>query len=243
MVAVPAGRFVMGSPADEPGRGQGEDQVEVTIAKPFAVGRFAITYTEWEACLDARGCAGHKALSAIDAGWEWEQRGKRPVIGVSWHAAKAYVEWLSKTARKSYRLLSEAEREYVTRAGTVTPYWWGTAISTGQANYDGSYAHVDGTEPITLNQTVPVDTFAPNPWGLYHVHGNIWEWTEDCGNDSNVGNPGNGAARTMGDCTYRIVRGGASNSTHPALRSAYRGWSGVDERSPHVGFRIARALD
>jgi Sulfatase-modifying factor enzyme 1 len=118
MVVVPSGSFVMGSPVDEPGWGRGEDQVDVTMAKPFAVGRFAVTYAEWEACLDVGGCAGHRALRALDAGWEWEQRGKRPVIGVRWHAAKAYVEWLSKTTGKTYRLLSEAEREYVTRAGT-----------------------------------------------------------------------------------------------------------------------------
>ena len=244
MVVVPAGSFVMGSPADERGRDRGEDQVDVTIAKPFAVVRFAVTYAEWEACLDAGGCAGHRALRALDADWEWERRHKRPVIGVTWHAAKAYVEWLSKTTGKSYRLLSEAEREYVTRAGTATPYWWGTSISTGQANYDGSAAYVDGTEPITLNQTVPVDTFAPNPWGLYHVHGNIWEWTEDCGNDSNIGNPGDGTPRTTGDCTLRIIRGGAWNTDNPhALRSASRVLSRADDRTPSVGFRVARALD
>lgn len=242
MVTVPAGSFVMGSPADERGRDTGEDQVKVTIAKPFAVGRYAVTYAEWEACLDAGGCAGHRALRAVDAGWEWEQRGKRPVIGATWHGAKAYVEWLSKTTGKTYRLLSEAEREYVTRAGTATPYWWGTSISTGEANYNGSGEHVDGSEPITLNQTVPVDTFAPNPWGLYHVHGNIWEWTEDCGNDSNIGNPGDGTARTTGDCTLRMIRGGAWNAANPqALRSASRGQSYADDRSPSVGFRVARA--
>jgi formylglycine-generating enzyme required for sulfatase activity len=103
---------------------------------------------------------------------------------------------------------------------------------------------VDGTEPITLNQTVPVDTFAPNPWGLYHVHGNIWEWTEDCGNDSNIGNPGDGTPRTTGDCTLRIIRGGAWNTDNPhALRSASRVLSRADDRTPSVGFRVARALD
>jgi formylglycine-generating enzyme required for sulfatase activity len=252
MVMVPAGRFVMGSPADEPGREAGEDQVDVTIAKPFAVGRFAVTYAEWEACLDARGCAGHRALQVLDAGWEWEQRGKRPVVGVTWHAAKAYVAWLSKTTGKSYRLLSEAEREYVTRAGTATPYWWGTSISTAEANYDGSSAYVDGTEPVTLDQTVPVDTFAPNPWGLYHVHGNISEWTEDCANDSNIGNLGDGRARTTGDCKHRIIRGGSYAAPPQTLRSAFRAWrpteersrwSGADDREPSLGFRVARALD
>jgi formylglycine-generating enzyme required for sulfatase activity len=249
MVEVPAGSFVMGSPADEAGRepgedqGRGEHQVDVTIAKPFAVGRFAVTYAEWEACLYAGGCAGHKALRVLDAGWEWERRHKQPVVGVSWHAAKAYVAWLSKATGKPYRLLSEAEREYVARAGTVTPYWWGTSISTGQANYDGSRSYGDGTEPIWLIQTVPVDTFAPNPWGLYHVHGNVWEWTEDCVNDSNIGNPGDGRPRTTGDCTHRVVRGGAYATQPQALRAATRVGRRADDRSEIVGFRVARALD
>jgi len=248
MVVVPAGRFVMGSPTDEHGRAAGEDQVSVTIAKPFAVGRFAVTYAEWEACSNARrfpwtsSCAGHRAHRAVDAAWEWEQRYKRPVVGVTWHAAKAYVAWLSKTTGKTYRLLSEAEREYVTRASTTTPYWWGTSISTGEANYDGSDEHVDGTEPITLNDTAPVDTFAPNPWGLYHVHGNIWEWTEDCANGRNVGNPGDGTARTTGDCRYRIIRGGGHTNPQ-ALRSAFRNRLPANERESDVGFRVARALD
>ena len=249
MVIVPAGSFVMGAPADESGRAPGEDQVGVTIAKPFAVGRFAVTYAEWEACVNARrfpwtgGCSGHRALQVLDAGWEWEQRYKRPVVGTNWRAANAYVAWLSKTTGKSYRLLSEAEREYVTRAGTATPYWWGTSISTAEANYDGTSAYVDGTELVTLNQTVPVDTFAPNPWGLYHVHGNIWEWTEDCANDANIGNPGDGTARTKGDCTQRVIRGGAYATRPQTLRSAFRAWSRVDERDADIGFRVARTLD
>jgi formylglycine-generating enzyme required for sulfatase activity len=243
MVVVPAGSFVMGSPADEPGRDQGENQVDVTIAKPFAVGRLAVTYADWEACLAAGGCAGHRPLQVLDAGWEWEQRGKRPVVGATWHAAKAYVAWLSKTTGKSYRLLSEAEREYATRAGTATPYWWGAAISTAEANYDGTRAYVDGTEPVTLNQTVPVDTFAPNPWGLYHVHGNVWEWTEDCANDSNIGNPGDGTARTTGDCKQRVIRGGAYGERPPDVRSASRRGLRADVRDADIGFRVARTLD
>lgn len=238
----------MGSSADEPGRESGEDQVRVTIARPFAVGRFAVTHVEWEACLDGGGCPGHRPPDYH--GWG---RGKRPVI-VNWHAARAYVDWLSKTAGKHYRLPSEAEREYVTRAGTTTPYWWGSSISSDQANYDGRYAHAGGVDGVWINQTVPVDSFAPNPWGLYGVHGNIWEWTEDCQNDSNVGNPGDGTARTIGDCTYRIIRGGSWYSNAPSLRAAARGRFLAGEPDPAhraglysagnaVGFRVVRDLD
>jgi formylglycine-generating enzyme required for sulfatase activity len=234
MVTVPAGSFMMGSPGKN-----GWGEVPVTIARAFAVGRFAVTYTEWEACRDGGGCTGHRAIAP--EGWG---RDKRPVIGVSWDAAKAYVAWLSQKTGKSYRLPSEAEREYVTRAGTTTPYWWGSSISGTQANYDNRVEHSGGVDGFWLQKTVPVDTFAPNPWGLYNVHGNIWEWTEDCANDSNVGNPGDGTARTTGDCSRRIRRGGSWQSSDPAaLESASRAVEYADERVAGTGFRVVRDLD
>ena len=112
----------------------------MSFAKPFAVGRFAITFEEWDACVADGGCNGHRPS---DEGWG---RGRRPVINVSWDDAKAYVAWLSRKTGKSYRLLTEAEREYVARAGTTTPFWWGSSISTGQANYDGKDAYAGGSK-------------------------------------------------------------------------------------------------
>jgi formylglycine-generating enzyme required for sulfatase activity len=106
------------------------------------------------------------------------------VICVNWEDAKAYVNWLSKKAGKSYRLLSEAEWEYATRAGTTTPFWWGSSISTSQANYNGNYTYGSGSIGENHQKTLPVDTFPPNPWGLYQVHGNVWEWVEDCYHES-----------------------------------------------------------
>ena len=94
------------------------------------------------------------------------------------------MAWLSRKTGKTYRLLSEAEREYVARAGTTTPFWWGSTISTSQANYDGNYTYGGGPKGEYRQKTVPVDSFQPNPWGLYQVHGNVWEWVEDCWNDS-----------------------------------------------------------
>ena len=132
MVVVPAGSFTMGSPASEPERSGDETQVRVTIARPFAVGKFAVTFDEWDACVADGGCNGYRPG---DQGWG---RGKRPVINVNWDDAKAYATWLSRKTGKTYRLLSEAEREYVTRAGTTTPFWWGSSITPKQANYDGS---------------------------------------------------------------------------------------------------------
>ena len=181
---VPAGSFVMGSPDSEEGRIEEEGpQHRVTFGKSFGVGKFAVTFEEWDACVADGGCNGYKPS---DEGWG---RGRRPVINVSWEEANAYVVWLSRKTGKTYRLLSEAEREYVTRAGTTTPFWWGASISTQQANYNGNYTYGTEAKGVSRRQTVPVDSFQPNPWGLYQVHGNVWEWTEDCWHDDYSGAP------------------------------------------------------
>jgi formylglycine-generating enzyme required for sulfatase activity len=151
MVVVPAGSFTMGSPADEPDPASGrESQVYVTIAKPFAVGRHAVTLGEFAAFVTATdhktdgGCFVQTFSGWNQEGyksWRWAgfwQTDRHPVVCVNWHDAKAYVAWLSATTGKSYRLLSEAEREYVARASTSTPFWWGSAITPAQANYDGT---------------------------------------------------------------------------------------------------------
>jgi formylglycine-generating enzyme required for sulfatase activity len=228
MIVVPAGTFTMGSPTSEVGRDDDEGpQRSVTIGKPFAVGRFAITFDEWDACVAEGGCNGHKPS---DQGWG---RGRRPVINVSWYDAKAYVAWLSRATGKGYRLLSEAEREYVTRAGTTTPFWWGTSISTSQANYhDGEYRQ----------KTVPVDTFQPNAWGLLQVHGNVAEWVEDCYHDSYTGAPFDGSAWGSGGCNSRVTRGGSWRNWPIFLHAAQRGRDAPHLRSSLVGFRIGRTL-
>jgi formylglycine-generating enzyme required for sulfatase activity/uncharacterized caspase-like protein len=236
MVVVPAGTFTMGSPENEPERSKDEVQVQVSITAPFAVGKYAVTFDEWDACVADGGCGSYKPG---DEGWG---RGKHPVINVTWNAAKAYAAWLSRKTGKTYRLLAEAEREYVTRAGTTTPFWWGSSISSKQANYDGSFTYGDGSMGEYRQQTVSVGSFDPNPWGLYQVHGNVWEWTEDCWNDSNVGNPGDGRPRTTGNCGPRVVRGGSWSSLPQTLRSAYRGRGSTDYRISDYGFRVARTL-
>ena len=136
MIAVPAGKFVMGASPNEPGSEDSErPQHTVTITSSFAVGRFAVTFAEWDACVADGGC---RRYTPPDKGWG---RGRMPVINIRWDDARAYVKWLSSRTGKTYRLLSEAEREYVTRAGTTTPFWWGSSISTDQANYDGSFSY------------------------------------------------------------------------------------------------------
>jgi formylglycine-generating enzyme required for sulfatase activity len=169
-------------------------------------------------------------------------RGNRPVTDVNWDDARAYAAWLSRKTGKTYRLLSEAEREYVTRAGTMTAFWWGSSIIPNQANYDGNYTYAGGPQGEYLGRSVPVDNFEANPWGLFSVHGNVWEWTEDCWNDSNQGNPGSGDARTTGDCGRRVVRGGSWYSTPQDLRAAFRSRYTSGARYCNIGFRLARAL-
>jgi formylglycine-generating enzyme required for sulfatase activity len=237
MVVAPAGTFTMGAPANEEPRFRHEGpQHGVTIAQQFAVGRFAVTFDEWDACVADRGC--NRYLPS-DERWG---RGRRPVVNVTWDNVKAYLAWLSRKTGKTYRLLSEAEREYVTRAGTATPFWWGTSISTDQANYDGDTTYGGGPKGETRFQTVPVDSFSANPWGLYQVHGNVHELVEDCYHDSYVGAPSNGSAWTSGDCSRRVLRGGFWRSDAFEVRAASRNHNIAGVRGGGVGFRVARAL-
>jgi formylglycine-generating enzyme required for sulfatase activity len=236
MVVAPAGTFTMGSPSSEPGRDKWEEQVRVTITRPFAVGRFAVTFDQWDACVADGGCN----YKPDDRGWG---RGTRPVMNVSLNDAQAYAAWLSRKTGKIYRLLSEAEREYVTRAGTTTPFWWGSSITTKQANYDGEHTYGGRAKGEFRQRTVSVDSFEANPWGLLNVHGNVWEWTEDCWNESNQGNPGDGSARSTGDCSRRVVRGGSWGSNPQELRSASRDPYTAGARITTFGFRLARTLN
>ena len=237
MVVVPAGRFTMGSPASEPERTADESrQHMVTFARQFAVGKFAVTFDEWDACVAGGGCAGYRPK---DEGWG---RGRRPVINVSWEDAQTYIAWLSAKTGKSYRLLSEAEREYVTRAGTNTPFWWGHSISTRQANYDGNYGYGGGSKEEYRKETVPVDFFQANPWGLYQMHGNVWEWAADCWHYNYNDAPSDGSAWTAGECKYRVLRGGSWNLNPGFLRAASRGFDTADDRTNVIGFRLARTL-
>ena len=230
MVAVPVGTFTMGSPDNESGRFTSEGpQHKVEIAYNFAVGRFAVTFDEWDLCVADADCS-----YAADDGWG---RGRRPVINVSWEDAKKFTAWLSRKTGKNYRLLSEAEREYVTRAGTTTPFWTGESISTQQANFNGTNS---GGE--FRRQTIPVDTFRPNQFGLYQISGNVWEWTEDCWHGSYEGAPSNGSPWISDNC-FRVLRGGSWFDLPGNLRSASRGWAGSTAKGFRAGFRVARTFN
>jgi hypothetical protein len=171
MVAIPPGKFLMGSPATEAGRFDHEGpQREVTIAKAFAVGKFEVTFDDWEACVAGGGCQTN--TSPGDRGWG---KGARPVINVSWNDAQDFVRWLSAKTGQTYRLFSEAEWEYAARAGTTTPFSFGATISTAQANYDGNHTYGGGVKGEYREKTAPVGSFPANAFGLHDMHGNVWE--------------------------------------------------------------------
>lgn len=178
MVVIPAGSFMMGSPGSEAQRDSHEGpQHRVAIERPFAAGKYEVTFDEWDACVRENGCS----YNPHDSGWG---RGRRPVIYVSWNDAKAYAEWLSRKTGGNYRLLTEAEWEYVARAGTTTVFSFGNAIAPQQANYYNKVADAGSPVAASRGQTVPVGSYPANAFGLHDVHGNAWEWTEDCWNGS-----------------------------------------------------------
>ena len=232
MIVVPAGSFMMGSPETEKGRSENEGpQHKVTIAKPFAVGKFALTFAEWDACVAHGDCDPRVS----DSGWGRDQR---PVINVNWLDAQSYVAWLSRITGKEYRLLSEAEYEYAARAGTLTAYPWGNEIGKNNANCGGCDSQWD------RRKTTWVGSFAANGFGLYDMVGNVSVWVEDCYHHSYNEAPADGAAWT-GDaeaCDTRVARGGSwDNGAHP-LRSASRNrWSTI-YRSGVLGVRLGRTL-
>jgi formylglycine-generating enzyme required for sulfatase activity len=225
MVEIPAGSFRMG---DLSGCGYRDELPvhNVIIARPFALGRYPVTFDEY----DCFARTTERDLPS-DQGWG---RGRRPVINVSWDDAVAYCQWLSAQTGKTYRLPSEAEWEYACRAGTTTEYSWGDSIGSNNANCLNSGSQWSG------KQTAPVGCFAPNPWGLYDMHGNVWEWCADLWDNSYIGAPGDGSAWTAGDdYGWHMLRGGSWNSIVRCVRAAKRGYDTTPARNCAMGFRVA----
>lgn len=224
MVVVPAGGFDMGSndtAYEKPIH-------KVTVPRPFAIGRHEVTFGEWDLCVAAGACT-HRP---DDRGWG---RGSRPVMDVSWDDAQAFVTWLSQKTTKRYRLPSEAEWEYVARAGTVLSFWWGRDVGTKNANCEDC-----ATTPT--RQSLPTGSFRPNGFGLYDTAGNVAEWVQDCWNDTYRSAPTNGSAWTTGQCQQRVLRGGSFSSRASMVRSSSRFRYDRDVRYYANGFRVARDL-
>jgi formylglycine-generating enzyme required for sulfatase activity len=242
MVVVPRGSAILGSPVGEPARQSNEQTPhEVLIAKPFAVGRFTVTFDEWDACVADGGC-NHYSPDDDDFG-----RGRRPVIFVSWDDAQAYVAWLKKKTGQPYRLLSEAEWEYAARGCPTAscpnaPFWFGS-IRPEFANYDSRYAYDGSPTAERQRQTTPVDAGKPNSFGLYNMLGNVQQWVEDCWNPSPKSTPSDPAPVLTGDCADRVIRGGSWADKPGNLRAAARSWDTAnDQESPNIGIRVARTL-
>jgi formylglycine-generating enzyme required for sulfatase activity len=238
MVLIPAGRFRMGSPVEEPQRDNNEGpQHEVTFARPFAIGRYAVTFAEYDAYCAATGCT--------KPSYNWWGRDQRPVINVSWKDATTYADRLGEQTGQDCRLPTEAEWEYACRAGTTTRFWWGNTITPKQANYDSNYSYNDGPKGESRKQTIPVDQLAPNRWGLYQMHGNVREWTQDYWHDDYTDAPDDSSgwcASGGGNAAQRVVRGGGWSASPKWLRSAERLGMNLDVAAPFLGFRLARSL-
>jgi formylglycine-generating enzyme required for sulfatase activity len=278
MVVVPAGSFMMGSPDDEPGQFVAEGPLRRVSVRQFAVGKFDVTRSQWTAFVSATnretrgGCfwTGRSGSKPDPAGsWRdvgFPQDDNHPVVCVTWADAQAYVGWLSQRTGRRYRLLTESEWEYAARAGTTTPYPWGSTATHEYANYGADTC----CSPLASGrdkweQTSPVGAFPPNTFGLYDMHGNVLQWVQDCLSPSYAGLPTDGSAyETVVDlkmtgrlsrmtgtssCSYRMVRGADWNDPPAMIRSAFRnfgpgpGATLQDYRSAGVGFRVARTLE
>ena len=228
MVVVPGGSFWMGSPDGSGGdqddvaeAGRSEDEGprhKVSIERRFALGRFAVTFEDWQKAqvhTDWKRLSGIAAREPNDEGWG---HGRRPVIGVSWEDARAYCRWLSGITGREYRLPSEAEWEHSCRAGTETPWSTGDTISEAEARF-------------AADSTVEVGTFPGNDWGLHDMHGNVWEWCADAWHKDYSDAPKDGAERKGGDLSFRVLRGGSWSGSPQFLRSAIR------NRDPTRDFR------
>jgi formylglycine-generating enzyme required for sulfatase activity len=261
MVGVPAGQFVMGSPRGEPGRFDSEGPQHVVSVTAFALGKYNVTSQQFLTFLKDTGYQPAPCDPVLDLGWRTLRKGlayapayqeppKWPAVCLDWRDAEAYIAWLNARVRQArpnleatngpYRLPSEAEWEYAARGGTRTARWWGDAIGRNKANCNGCGS------PWDDRLLAEVDSFAPNPFGLYGMLGNAWQWTLDCWHPNYEGAPRDGSAWTEKNCTKHVIRGGSWDNVPVFVRSASRSAStpngGKYDYSSLTGFRVARDL-
>lgn len=250
MVVIPSGSFRMGDIS-----GSGDDNQKpvhrVTINKPFAMGETEVMRGDFALFVNSTGyrteaekgdgCYIYNGEWVLEKNKNWrnpgfDQNNKHPVTCVSWNDAKAYIKWLKNETGKPYRLPSEAEWEYGARAGSNSKYTWGSEVGNGNANCNGCGSRWDNSK------TAPVSSFKANGFGLFDMHGNVWEWNEDCWNTSYSGAPSNGKAWTSGECNSRVLRGGSWYGKPGNVRSAYRGGLNSGIGFNNFGFRLAQDL-
>ena len=227
MVSIPGGSFRMG---DMSGEGRSSEKPVHSVSVPaFRLGKYEVTFAQWDACVADGGCGGYRP---DDNGWG---RGDRPVIEVSWNDAQLFIDWLNDKTGGNFRLPTEAEWEYAARAGSTTKYSWG--------NDDIGQHPANSCCGDRWEFTASVGSFSANAWGLHDMHGNVWEWVQDCWDDSYAGAPTDGRAWTQGDCGERVLRGGSWFFPTYYLRSAYREGvprSSRGHRTGALGFRLAQ---
>jgi formylglycine-generating enzyme required for sulfatase activity len=251
----------MGSPANEPGRFDTEGPQHDVTVKAFALGKYNVTVEEFLLFLKETGYRPEPCNPTLNLGWRSPGNGlayppfvgqpaRWPAACLDWRDAQAYVAWLNDKVKAQrpelagrggpYRLPSEAEWEFAARAGTTTARWWGADIGAGRANCNGCGS------PYDYKVLAEVDAFPPNPFGLYGMLGNVWQWTEDCWHESYAGAPADGSAWTEDFCDRHVIRGGSWNNLPIFVRSAARGGSiangGEYDYSGVAGFRLARTL-
>jgi formylglycine-generating enzyme required for sulfatase activity len=240
MVAIPPGDAILGCSPDEEGASTHDMRRQVQITHTYALGQHPVTFAEWDAALGA----GAQIAKPDDHGWG---RGARPVINVSWHDAHAFIAWLNRKAglegrEDAYRLPTELEWEYACRAGSSTPFHFGDTLTSALANYDARYAYGNGPIGVFRRMTTEVGCFAPNAFGLYDMHGNVWEWCADAWRPradlDELLAPGGTGKRLRS----HVLRGGSWNEVPHFLRSAYRDGLLPTVRYYTIGFRLARTI-
>lgn len=223
LIPLPAGSFVMGNNSDDPSE---KPAHSVSLPHAFAIGKYAVTVAQWNACVDAGAC---QRLSS-----EANGAGNMPARDVSWDDAQQYAKWLAKVTGKPYRLPSEAEWEYADRAGTTTRYWWGDQMRKGNANCK------DCGDPWHPDAPVSVGSFAANPFGLYDMNGGVWEWVSDCWHNNYKSAPSDGRSWDESNCQARVIRGGSWRTGANYMLTSTRFKYDTSVRYSENGFRVAR---
>ena len=221
LISLPAGAFTMGSNASDPSERPAH---KVTLAAPFAIGKYEVTVEQWNACASGGTCQRST------------QEAKAPMRDVSWDDAQQYLKWLSTASGKAYRLPTEAEWEYAARGGTATAYWWGDKMAAGKANCK------DCGSPWKVDAPANAGSSAANPYGLYDMNGSVWEWVSDCWHNSFKDAPADGRAWEAPHCTVRVIRGGSWREGASYMVSSTRFKYDASVRNAQNGFRVARSM-
>jgi formylglycine-generating enzyme required for sulfatase activity len=237
MILVCGGKFLMGSPNTEAKRSDNESPQHLVTVKSFFLGRYPVTQEQWRIVAEAYD----KVNLELNPSPSRFEGNKHPVEQVSWYDAQEYCDRLAKKTNRPYRLPTEAEWEYACRAGTETPFYFGSTLSTDLANYDGNRIYGNGVKSESRQVTTPIDLFdIANAWGFCDMHGNVYEWCQDHWHSDYKGLPKDGSAWLINDSdSSRVVRGGSWFHDPRLCRSSYRDFDNPIARYNSLGFRVS----